>query len=64
MGASLQVPYEVLLGDEVIATGVVNGEALRLAPGTYRVRVPGSPAQELGEVTVQPGGEHSVQLSG
>jgi hypothetical protein len=64
IGASLQVPYEVLAGDEVVGTGVVNGEALRLAPGTYRVRIPGSPARDLGEVTVLPGGEHEVEVSG
>jgi hypothetical protein len=64
MGASLQVPYEVLEGDEVVATGVVNGDALRLAPGTYRVRIPGSPPRDLGEVTVLPDGEHTVAAGG
>jgi hypothetical protein len=39
MAVTVEVPFEVLSGDEVMATGVVNGEALSLAPGSYRVRV-------------------------
>ena len=60
MRASLAVPFEVLAGDQVVATGVVDGAPVRLAPGTYRVRVLGTPARELGPVTVEAGGEYSV----
>ncbi len=53
MNRSLDVPFEVLSGDDVKATGVVNGEALALLPGTYRVRVLGSNPRDLGEVMIE-----------
>jgi len=60
MRASLAVPFEVLSGEEVVGTGVVNGPGLRLAPGSYRVRLLGTPPRELSPVTVAPEGDHSV----
>jgi hypothetical protein len=60
MRASLALPFEVLSGEEVVGTGVVNGPELRLAPGTYRVRLLGSSPRELPPVTVEPGGDHVV----
>jgi hypothetical protein len=48
MAVTIEVPFEVRLGDEVVATGVVNEEPLSLAPGSYRVRVlDGSTPSEL-----------------
>jgi hypothetical protein len=42
MAVTVEMPFEVLQGDELVATGVVNGDAVSLAPGSYRVRVLGS----------------------
>jgi len=53
MNRSLEVPFEVLEGDSVVATGVVNGETLSLLPGTYKVRVLGSSPRDLGEVKIE-----------
>jgi hypothetical protein len=60
MRASLATPFDVLRGDEVVGTGVVNGPELRLVPGTYRIRLLGSSGRELPAVTVEAGGSHSV----
>ncbi len=54
MGRSLDVPFEVLSGDEVVATGVVGGDPVVLQAGTYRVRVLGSKQRDLGEVVIEP----------
>jgi hypothetical protein len=62
--ASLGLPFEVLRGDQVVGTGVVGGPALRLAPGSYRIRVLGGTPRELPPVTVEPGGEHTVSAQG
>ena len=62
MRVALATPFEVLSGDEVVGTGVVNGPAVRLAPGTYRVRLLGTPPRELPPVTVDPEGDHSVSV--
>ena len=64
LSASLQLSFEVLEGDEVIATGIVGGEAVRLAPGTYQVRVLESPPRDLGPVTIEPAGEHTLDAGG
>ncbi len=61
---SLEVPFEVLSGDEVVAVGVVNGEALSLLPGTYRVRVLGSSARDLGEVKIEARGDFRLNAAG
>jgi hypothetical protein len=64
MGSTLRLPFEVLRDDEVVATGIVGGEAVRLAPGEYRVRLLGSAPRDLGPVTVEPAGEHTVDAGG
>lgn len=53
MNRSLDVPFEVLSGADVKATGVVNGESVLLLPGTYQVRLLGSNPRDLGEVTIE-----------
>lgn len=64
MGSSLSLPFEVLSGDEVRATGLVDGPELRLPPGTYRVRTLGAAPRDLGPVTVEPDGDHTVNAAG
>jgi hypothetical protein len=61
MSASLRVPFEVLEGDQVVASGIVNGPALSLQAGTYRVRLLGSAARDLGEVTIEPQVERTLE---
>jgi hypothetical protein len=61
MGSALGLPFEVLAGDEVVATGIVNGPALRLAPGVYRVRLLGAEPRDLPLVTVEPEGDHNLR---
>ena len=39
MALTVEVPFEVLRGDELVETGVVNGADVVLAPGAYTVRV-------------------------
>jgi hypothetical protein len=51
MRDSLQPSYEVLSAGEVVATGAVNGEAIELPVGSYRVRLRGD-AKDLGEVAL------------
>lgn len=60
MSRSLDVPFEVLEGDDVVATGVVNGEALKLLPGTYQVRMLGARPRDLGEVVIEARAEVDV----
>lgn len=62
MGMSLEKPFEVLQGDEVVAAGTVGGDFVRLKPGAYRVRVPGSAPARLFDVTIEPAGEHVVEV--
>jgi hypothetical protein len=38
--------FEVLSGDEVVATGLLDGEPVELAPGSYGVRVPQAPTKK------------------
>jgi hypothetical protein len=62
MGQSLETPFEVLRDDEVVATGTVGGDPVRLMPGTYRVRLPGSADARVTDVTVEPAGDHVVEV--
>ena len=63
MAITVEVPFEVLRGDEVVATGTVGGEELTLAPGSYRVRVlAGSGAGEY-PAEVTPGESTTVPVS-
>ena len=61
---SLEVFYEVRRsgGDQVVTSGVVNGEAVALLPGEYDVRLLGSPTKELGQVTVEARVERTVEI--
>ncbi len=63
MNRSLDTPFEVVAGDEIIATGVVNGDPIVLAAGTYRVRVLGSAARDLGEVKIEPRAEVGLRAN-
>ena len=53
--ATLRPTYEVVAGDDVVATGTVNGDVLEIPSGTYHVRVLGEKANDLGEVTLGAG---------
>ena len=57
------VPFEVHRGDDLIATGFVNGDALTLAPGTYRIQVLTTEANEPVNVVIEPRGEHRVTVN-
>jgi hypothetical protein len=50
--ASLRTPFEVTKDGATIASGVVNGDALELPPGTYDVVVRANPAKNLGSVEI------------
>jgi len=54
--AVLQPTYEVLADDTIVATGAINGDALELPPGRYRVRVSGRHTSEADELVLA-GGE-------
>lgn len=54
MRDSLRPSYEVLSAGEVVGSGAVNGEAIELPVGSYRVRLRGG-AADLGEVTLSAG---------
>jgi hypothetical protein len=59
--ATLQVPYEVRKDANVVATGVVNGDAVELPPGSYQVEVLSSPPGRLSDVTIVPEEETSLR---
>ena len=61
MGASLQLPFEVLGDAEVVASGIVGGEPVRLPAGAYQVRILGPAPREM-SVTVEPDGDHTVDV--
>jgi Mg-chelatase subunit ChlD len=52
MRDALQPSFEVLAGAKVVATGAVNGEAVALPVGSYRVRLRGS-GKDLGAVAIE-----------
>jgi Mg-chelatase subunit ChlD len=61
MRASLQSIFEVRNAGRVVASGVVGGAPIELAPGTYEVRVPGTP-RAADAVVVEPGATRDVAL--
>ncbi len=63
MNRSLDTPFEVTAGDEVVGTGVVNGDPIVLPAGTYQVRVLGSAPRDLGEVTIEPRAEIDLRAN-
>ena len=53
IGAAVSAPFEVRDGTgTVVARGIVNGPALELPPGTYRVTVLTDPPHEFQEVVL------------
>ncbi len=60
MTSALEIPFEVHRGGELIATGVVNGEPVILAPGTYQVTVLTTGSTEVMDVVIEPRGEHRL----
>ena len=63
MKAALQPRFEVMdAAGKVVARGTVGGEAVELAPGTYRVQVSAAPPVSLEAVVVQPGRETVLAL--
>ncbi len=63
IAVTVEVPFEVVLGDEVIATGVVNGDEVSLAPGAYTVRVLAGATPSEYPVEVVGGEERIVTVS-
>ena len=42
-------------GGKVISTGTVNGDPIEIPAGSYKVRIPGAAAKDIGEVAVEGG---------
>jgi hypothetical protein len=59
--ASLRLPYEVRKEGNVVANGVVNGDAVELPPGSYQVEILSTPPRRLSDVTIVPEEEISLQ---
>ena len=64
MRASLRVPFQVVQDGAVVASGVVNGDAIELPPGDYELRVLSDPPRVAGQVSVESGGEHELDIGG
>ena len=66
IGRSIELFYEVRRSgsDEVVASGVVNGDPVALLPGEYDVRLLEAPPRELGKVVIEPRVERSVAVDG
>lgn len=61
---AVEVPYEVLDADKkIVASGVVNGEAVSLLPGEYTVRVLSSPQNSIESVVVEPKKRRTLTVS-
>lgn len=59
-----RVPYEVLNAEqEIVATGIVNGETTEILPGNYTVQLLTKPKTMLPEVTVEPEKVETVVVS-
>jgi hypothetical protein len=59
--AALRPVFQVLDGERVVASGVLDGKPIDLPPGTYRVRVPGSD-REAKSVVIEPAATQSIAL--
>ena len=57
---SLQIPYEVRQGDNVVHTGVVNGNAIELKPGKYQIQLRTTPPKKIGVVSIEPDQESEL----
>ena len=64
MRASLRVPFQVVQDGAVVASGVVNGDAIELPPGDYELRVLSDPPRAAGRVSVESGGQHELDIGG
>jgi hypothetical protein len=62
MAATVESSFEVLRGDDVVATGVVNGATVALSPGAYRVRVLAGSATAEHPVEIGAGEERVVPV--
>ena len=62
MRASLRVPFQAMRDGAVIASGVVNGDAIELPAGDYEVRVLSDPPRAAGRVSIQSGEEHELDI--
>ncbi|MAT84899.1 MAG: hypothetical protein CMD39_11490 [Gammaproteobacteria bacterium] len=60
---SVETPFAVLDGDgRVVASGIVNGPAVEVAPGAWRVELPSDLARAADGVEVAPGTETRIAL--
>ena len=64
IAAALQPPFEVRdTAGAVIGSGVVDGDAVRVQPGTYAVEIRSDPPQEFQDVAVGNGEEVELSLA-
>ncbi len=59
--ATLRPSYQLLAGGKVVASGTVNGDAVEVPAGKYRVRVLGATAKDVGEVTAEAGATRELE---
>jgi hypothetical protein len=59
--ATLRPSYQLLAGTKVVASGTVNGDAVEVPAGKYRVRVLGAAAKDVGEVTAEAGATRELE---
>jgi Mg-chelatase subunit ChlD len=59
--ATLRPSYQLLVGTKVVASGTVNGDAVEVPAGKYRVRVLGATAKDVGEVTAEAGATRQLE---
>jgi hypothetical protein len=53
--------FEVRAGDDVVASGVVDGAAVDVAPGSYTVRILSNPAKDVSGVAVESEKQRDVE---
>ncbi|HSD54879.1 MAG TPA: VWA domain-containing protein [Burkholderiales bacterium] len=61
MRATLRPTYQVLAGGKVVATGTVNGDAIEVPSGSYKVRVLGAAARDVGDVALEAGAARDLK---
>jgi hypothetical protein len=62
MAVTVEPPFEVLRGEDVVVAGVVNGETVSLVPGAYRVRVLAGAATAEYPVEITAGEEQTLPV--
>ena len=62
MAVTVEPPFEVLRGEDVVVAGVVNGETVSLVPGAYRVRVLAGVATAEYPVEITAGEERTLPV--